>query len=113
MISFNHKEGIHGQKGAKSVLLYKMGNREVEMTETIINRNLPEEFEATYDAKGVSNVSKNKFIAFSDTTTKWINENEFRFTGIMSVLSLFMQSAFKKQSMQFLENFKKFAESTA
>lgn len=111
LISFKHKEGSPGQKGAKSVLLYKMGKREIEMTETIIKRNLPEEFEASYEAKGVFNVSKNKFVPVSGNSTKWINENEFRFSGIMSVFSIFMQNAFKKQSLMYLENFKKFAES--
>jgi len=47
-ISFDHLEGVKGQPGAKSKIKYKMGKRDIEMIETIINNNLPDTFLVTY-----------------------------------------------------------------
>ena len=60
-----------------------MGKREVEMIETITVRNLPDEFSGTYEAKGVFNIAKNKFVKLSETRTKYITENEFQFKGVI------------------------------
>jgi carbon monoxide dehydrogenase subunit G len=108
--SFEHLSGIPGQPGAKSRLKFKMGKREIEMIETITVRNLPDEFSGTYDAKGVFNVVKIHFVKLSETKTKYISEQEFRFSGFMKLFGLLMPSAFKKQTLIYLEDFKKFAE---
>ena len=108
--SFEHISGTPGQPGAKSRLFYKMGKREIEMIETITNRNLPDEFAGTYEAKGVYNVVSNKFIPVAANKTNWVTDNEFRFSGFMKLMGWFMPGAFKKQSQQYLELFKTFAE---
>lgn len=110
LISFEHLSGEAGKPGARSRLKYRMGKREIEMIETITARNLPEEFHGAYEAKGVFNIQKNYFIPVSDTQTKWVSESEFKFSGLMSVMALFMKGAFRKQSMKYLEQFKAFAE---
>ena len=108
--SFEHLSGTPGQPGAKSKLKFKMGKREIEMIETITVRNLPEEFSGTYEAKGVFNIVKNKFIAVGENKTKYINEHEFQFSGMMTLIGVLMPGVFKKQSMKYLEKFKEFAE---
>lgn len=110
LISFEHLSGEAGQVGAKSKLVFQMGKRQVEMIETITVRNLPDEFSGTYDAEGVHNIVKNKFVALSDTKTKYISEQEFQFKGFMKVVGFLMPGAFKKQSMKYLTNFKTFVE---
>jgi carbon monoxide dehydrogenase subunit G len=109
--SFEHLSGTRGQPGAKSRLKFKMGKREIEMIETITIRNLPHEFSGTYEAKGVYNLVKNKFVKLSENTTKYITEQEFQFNGFMKLIGLLMPGAFKKQSMKYLVDFKNFAES--
>jgi hypothetical protein len=47
-----------------------MNSREIEMIETILVRDLPNEFSGTYEAKGVFNIVKNTFIALSNNRTK-------------------------------------------
>ncbi len=108
--SFEHLSGEPGMPGAKSRLKYNMGNRKVEMIETIVKRNLPEEFSGTYEAKGVHNAISNKFIPVSANKTKWVTETEFKFSGFMKLMGWLMPGAFKKQSQKFLEQFKAFAE---
>ncbi|MEQ8714339.1 MAG: SRPBCC family protein [Cyclobacteriaceae bacterium] len=99
-----------GQPGAKSRLKFKMGKREIEMIETITVRNLPEEFSGTYEAKGVFNIVKNKFVKLSENKTRYITENEFQLKGFMKLMGFIMPSAFKKQSMKYMVAFKQFVE---
>ena len=108
--SFEPISGKPGQVGAKSRLKFKMGKREIEMIETITVRNLPDEFSGTYDAKGVFNIVKNRFISLPNNRTKYISEQEFQFSGIMKIIGFLMPSAFKKQSMKYLCDFKNFVE---
>jgi uncharacterized membrane protein len=109
--SFEHVSGTAGQPGAKSKLLFKMGNRIVEMTETILVRNLPDEFTGSYEAKGVYNIVKNRFQKITDDKTKYLTEQEFQFKGFMKCIAFLMPGAFKKQSVKYLNSFKNFAES--
>ena len=110
-ISYKHLEGEPGQVGAKSELHYKMGKREIDMIETITERNLPDVFSGTYEAKGVWNEVKNYFSELDDNKTKWETENEFRFTTFfMKIMGFLMPGAFKKQSFKYLKDFKNFAE---
>ena len=111
--SFEHISGTPGQPGAKSRLKYNMGNRKIEMIETITKRNLPDEFSGTYEAKGVHNIISNRFIPLGDYKTKWLAENEFQFSGFMKLMGWLMPGMFKKQSQKFMEDFKKFAENSA
>lgn len=109
--SFEHISGEPGQPGAKSKLVYDMNGRKIEMIETITERNLPDLFSGTYEAKGVFNIIQNKFIEESADKTKWITESEFQFSGFMKLMGLFMKSAFPKQTLKMMNDFKKFAES--
>jgi uncharacterized membrane protein len=111
LLSFEPLSGTPGHPGAKSRLRFKMGKREIEMIETITTRNLPDEFTGTYEAKGVYNIVTNRFVKLPGNRTKYISEHEFQFTGIMKLVAFLMPGAFRKQSMKYLADFKKFAES--
>jgi hypothetical protein len=109
--SFEHLSGTPGQPGARSKLVYQMGKRRIEMIETILTRNLPEDFTGSYEAKGVYNVIRVSFIPVDANTTRYVAENEFKFTNLtMKIFSWLMPGAFKKQSQQYLDLFKAFAE---
>lgn len=111
LVSFEHQSGEPGQPGAKSKLLYDMNGRKVEMIETITARNLPDEFSGTYEAKGVYNLNENHFYEDGPDRTRWVLDMEFKFSGFMKIMALFMGGAFRKQTMEHMEHFKKFAES--
>ena len=110
--SFEHLSGTPGQPGAKSRIKYNMGNRKIDMIETITKRNLPDEFSGTYETKGVYNLISNKFIPLGANKTKWVTETEFQFSGFMKIFGWLMPGAFKKQSQKFMQDFKTFAEKT-
>ncbi|HKJ48580.1 MAG TPA: SRPBCC family protein [Christiangramia sp.] len=102
--------GQMGEEGSQNLLKYDMGKREVEMTETILKNNLPDEYSATYEAKGVYNYQINKFSPTLEKTTLWTTDNEFQFSGFMKLFGWFMPGAFKKQTKKYMEDFKAFVE---
>ncbi|MEM7367790.1 MAG: SRPBCC family protein [Bacteroidota bacterium] len=110
LLSFEHFEGEFGEPGSKMRLLYKMGKREIEMIETLLSHNLPEEFTATYEAKNVWNKIKNRFVVVDSKTTKWISENEFRCSGFLRIMVFLFPGSFKKQTLKHMQDFKTFAE---
>ena len=103
-------DGEPGQPGATSRLVFQLGKRKMEMIETITQRDPPESFAGTYDAKGVHNVVRNRFVELGPDKTQWISENEFVFSGFMKVIGFLAKSAFPKQSLKYLRDFKAFAE---
>jgi len=111
LVSFETFSGKPGQPGAKSKLKYKMGKREIEMVETIVKRNLPDEFSGTYEAKNVWNLVENYFEEVDKNTTNWRLETEFLCKGYMRVMVFLMPGMFKKQTLQTMLDFKAFAES--
>jgi hypothetical protein len=109
--SFELIGGKPGQSGAKSRLRYDMDGPEIEMIETIQKGDLPEEFSGTFEADGVWNWVSNRFHEEGPEMTRWEIETNFKFSGLMRILALFMRGSFPKQTRQLMESFKEFAES--
>lgn len=111
LIAAEHISGTPGELGAKMRLKYQFGNRQVELIETIVKRSFPDEFHATYTTSGMRNIQKNYFKSTKKGNTKWLSETEFQPTSLrMRVLLFLMPSAFKKQSLKYMEDFKNFVE---
>jgi len=107
---FEHLEGTPGHPGARSKLVFDMGDREVEMIETITQRDLPDIFEGRYEGSGIVNTVKNKFESIGEGRTKWINEHEFKFSGFMKWVAPLASNILKKQSIKLQKSFREFAE---
>ncbi|MFD2568926.1 SRPBCC family protein [Pseudotenacibaculum haliotis] len=112
---FQKKELISGsawQEGAVSKLYYAQGKRTMELTETIIKNDLPNEFYAQYHHIFTDNTMRSVFTAVSDDVTRYdaeIHYTEFR--GFMvKTMSFLFPSFFKKQVQKWLNNFKRFLE---
>lgn len=109
-ISYKHVSGSPGKEGSRSKLVCIINGREIEMIETIIKSNLPKELHTTYETKGLYNIQKNYFEEESGTSTRWVSYSEFQFSGFMKLIGKLMPGTFKKQSLQFMKDFKAFAE---
>lgn len=110
LLSIEPLEGAPREVGSTSQLTFRMGKRTMEMKETILVHDLPDEFSCTYDAKGVHNVVRNRFFEVGPGKTRWESENEFQFRGLMKILGVLMKGAFPKQSLKYMKDFKAFAE---
>lgn len=111
LTGYKHLSGTPGQEGSQTELEYRMGRRHMLMVETIIKRNMPYEMHTTYDVKGVHNIQKNYFREVDPMRSQWVSESEFQFASLgMKLMGWIMPGAFKKQSMKYLQDFKRFAE---
>ena len=109
--SFTHLEGEPGQPGAKSLIVYENNGQRVELTETILERNLPDQFDGVYSWGGGSNTLLNRFIEVGPDRTRWESTCSYEFkTLFLKLMGFFMPGAFKKQNQKFLDAFKAFCE---
>ncbi|MFF9150465.1 SRPBCC family protein [Streptomyces sp. NPDC014861] len=113
--------GEHGQVGTTSRVVMRMGQREMECTETITRREpsdlhgIPKEsavhFEREIVGEGMWSAVRDRLTEADPSTTLWASENEYRFSGfLMRLVALLMPGAFRKQSLQHMQDFKAFAE---
>ncbi len=113
--------GVHGHVGTKSRVVLRMDNQEIECIETVTRREpvdlhaIPKEsvvyFEREIVSKGMSSVQRDRLTEAGPKTTLWTSESEFRFTGLlMRLVGFFMPSAFRKQSLLHMQDFKAFVE---
>ncbi len=113
--------GIHGQLGTKSRVVMQMGQQKFEGTETITRREpadlrgIPKgsvvHFEREIVAEGMWSAVRDRFTEAGPETTLWVSESEYRFSGLlMRLVGLLMPGAFRKQSLQHMQDFKAFAE---
>lgn len=104
--------GTAGENGAVSIMLYKMGKGQMELTETIIENKLPDTFFANYHHKHMDNTMFCKFTEIDSNKTQYVSEiNYTAFRGFMPKLMAFLfPSMFKKQVDKWLVNFKNFVE---
>ena len=109
--SFTHLKGDLGQPGAVTKLRVDMIIREIEMTETVISRNIPDAIVLKYEADGVVNTVTNSFIILTPTKTKWVMNNHFIFAGFMKFASAPLKPIFRKKTYDTMKQLKKFAES--
>jgi hypothetical protein len=113
--------GVHGQVGTKSRVVIETGQQKMEATETITRREpadlrgIPKGsvvyFEREIVAEGMWSAARERLTEASPDTTLWVSENEYRFSSLMMrLVGLLMPGAFRKQSLQHMQDFKAFAE---
>jgi hypothetical protein len=113
--------GVHGHAGTTSRVVLRMGEREMECTETITRREPLElhaipagsvvHFDREIVGGGMWSAVRDRLTETGPETTLWQSESEYRFDGLlMRLVGLLMPGAFRKQSLQHMRDFKAFAE---
>lgn len=121
LVSHEPIDGVHGQLGTVSTVVFQTGKQRMEATETITRvdpvdpQAAPSTVVVHYDreiaAKGMWQAQRDRIIDAGPTTTLWESESEFRFDGLMMrLVALLMPGMFRKQSLQHMQDFKVFAE---
>lgn len=108
--SFENIEGKQGQEGAKTKFKFDMGKRKMEMIETVLKRDLPKQYVVSYEVNGVYNEVDNRFEKIDDNKTLYTTHQYFKFKGFMKIIGLLFGRSFKKQSLKYANDFKKFVE---
>lgn len=112
---FQSIELIEGQTdavGSKSRILLKQGKREMELIETIISNDLPNEKKGLYEHIHMTNTQTTRFEKIDEHNTKYISEVEYtKFNGFMpKMMAKLFPGMFKKQSQKWMNQFKVFVE---
>ncbi|MEH1100610.1 SRPBCC family protein [Micromonospora sp. CPCC 205561] len=114
-------DGVHGQVGTTSRVVFQMGKQRMEATETITRLEpadlhaIPSSVVVHYDreivGEGMWQAQRDRIIDAGPDTTLWESESEFRFDGLlMRLMGRLMPGTFRKQSRQHMQDFKAFAE---
>ena len=83
--------GIPGKPKAKARLFYSQKNKQLELIETIITNELPNEMIARYEHKHMINLKTDRFMSIGETKTRWESEIEYiQFMGLMPRLMAFL-----------------------
>ena len=100
--------GNEGEEGAVSKMVYE----KLELIETIIKNDLPNEFLALYEHKYTVNTMKVQFVALNDHKTRYNSEIHYtKFNGFMiKVMAKLFPSFFKKQVLKWMQLFKEYVE---
>lgn len=103
--------GTPDTKGAKSKIIFN-GKHKMELLETIISNDLPNEKVGLYEHIHMTNTQTSRFIAINEYTTQYISEVEYtKFNGFMiKLMAKLFPGKFKQQSQKWMNQFKKFAE---
>ncbi|MFD9944703.1 SRPBCC family protein [Nonomuraea sp. NPDC059023] len=113
--------GVHGQVGTKSRVVMQTGRQRFEGIETITRREPADlreipvgsvvSFDREIAGEGMWSVARERLTEAGPETTLWVSESEYRFSGVlMRLVGLLMPGAFRKQSLQHMQDFKAFAE---
>ena len=112
--SIEHLSGAPNSKGARSKIILQDDKRRIELLETIISSNLPQEKKALYEHVHMINTQTTRFEKIKDNKTLYISEVEYtQFNGLMiKLIAKLFPGKFKAQSQKWMNQFKAFAEST-
>ena len=110
-ISIEHLSGTYNSNGAKSKIILQ-DKRRIELLETIISTNLPQEKIALYEHIHMTNTQTTRFKEIENNKTQYISEVEYtQFNGFMiKLMAKLFPSKFKGQSQKWMNQFKAFAE---
>lgn len=120
LISTNNITSTVGKEGSKRSMKIRLAGTSITMEEEITRVELPHAWEAVYRSKGVVNYQYNRFreseIIKSNKTikvTEWQSRSVFKFTGFMRLIGRTKPGLFEGQTLQFMKDFKTFAENKA
>ncbi len=107
-ISITPITGTPGEVGAKAKIKYE----KLELIETILRNELPEEFKANYEHKHMVNTMSSTFTKLDSGVTRLEQEIHYtKFNGFLpKLLVKLFPGMFKKQVQKWLNQFKTFVE---
>jgi len=105
-----HVSGKPHEVGARTDFHFRHRNREMKIEETILEQDLPRRIKFGYRSPMGYNEVEIVFDKNADGTVRQTSNNFFVLTGFKKIMGLLMKGMFKKQSMKYMDAFKRYAE---
>jgi hypothetical protein len=105
-----HLSGTPGEVGAKSDFYFLHKEKEMKISETILEQDLPNQIKFAYQSPMGYNEVEMLFEKLSEKSVKQTNNSYFELKGFMKVMSFLMKGMFKKQSLKYMTAFEKYVE---
>lgn len=109
--SVKHLSGTQGQPGAISDVVLDSPAGRMHIKETVISKNLPEEYIMRYDGKGYVSYSNYSFEELSNGNTRFTMVQHVELKGALKLASGFVKGKITSQLEKSAQSFKRFAES--
>ncbi len=103
--------GTPGEVGAKSNLHFLHKKKEMKISETVLEQNLPNQMKFSYQSPMGNNEVEMLFEETSDGKVKQTNNSYFELKGVMKIMGFIGKGMFKKQSLKYMDAFKAYVES--
>jgi len=105
-------KGIEGQKGTQAKMYYQQGKNSMILTETILDNQLPQSFEALYHHEHMDNTMKSTFSELGPNKTRYDYEIEYtRINWVMPrLMSILFPNLYQKPVKKWMTQFKAFVE---
>lgn len=111
LVAYDTFEGDPCCEGARSRLKYDKGRGgSVKMVEKVLKSDLPEEYRVEYDTDGVKNYQTHHFEAINEDKTMYRVKSEYDTDGLMKIASKLNLDHFEKDTENFVQSFKHYAE---
>ncbi len=107
---FEHISGTPGEVGAISDIYSTHKGKQMKITETVLENNMPNQIKFGYQSPMGYNEVEMQFEKIDDSSVKQINNSYFELKGFMKIMGFLFKGMFKKQSMKYLDGFKKYVE---
>ncbi len=110
--TFKLISGQQGQPGARAKVVIETHGLKLEMTETIVERRMPEMYSLKYEGRGVKNFVENRFYEVGPGQTRWVMVNTLDVSPLMVMVAPVIQDIVTKQNVESMQRFKAWAEAT-
>jgi len=105
-----HISGTPGELNAVTDFYFLHKKKEMKITETILEQNLPDQIKFGYVSSMGYNEVEMKFEVIDENSVKQINNSFFDLKGLMKLFGPLMKGLFKKQTLKYMEAFKAYVE---
>lgn len=102
--------GEYCDVGSKRDLHFLFKNKEMIITETILEQNLPKQIKFAYDSKMGRNIVELVFKQTADNQIKQTSNTVMELKGVMKLIGFMFKPMFKKQSKKYMTAFKEYTE---
>jgi hypothetical protein len=105
-----HISATPGEVGAKSDFYFLNRGKEMKISETILEQNMPNQIKFGYQSSMGYNEVEMIFEEIDENSVRQTNNSYFELKGFMKLMGFLMKNMMKKQTMTYLKGFKKYAE---